>query len=167
MTTVLKSGPISSAAAQAGSRLVIRGETPEELIQQYVQWLGTEPSVNVNIPASVGFILSESVPAVFGADIAFEKPQLVYSEGQLSAFGHGLAGHGSARSSNDNFGQSQNVFVQLDPSGVLRVNSISNIKLTLQHDVLVGDSDTTGDRSRSMGTVLTLMLWGIHAAAVR
>ena len=145
-------------------------ETPEELIQDYIDFLKSQPVVQggSGIPASVGFQMTQHVPAEFGPGTADRKPEIIYSWGVLHRVGtHSLGGWGTRQSSNSGFAQATDgVYLQLDQPETLNASGASPVKLTLHHDVLIGSS-LGPTESTSFGSVATVMLWAIPASLVR
>ena len=144
-------------------------ETPAELIQDYVDFLNSQPVVQGSgTPASVGFQMTQHAPAEYGPGAADKKPEIIYSWGILHRVGtHSLGGWGTRQSSNSGFAQaSDGVYVQLDQPDTLTASGASPMKLSLHHDVLIGSS-LGPTESTSFGSVATVMLWAIPASVVR
>jgi hypothetical protein len=158
------------------ARSVIRGirnasETPEELIQDYINFLKSQPrEVGGGTPASVGFLMTQHTPAQYGPGAADKKPEVIFSLGWLRQVGNGLGGTGTRQSSNSgNSGfaeSSDSIYVQLDPPGTLNATGAAPMTLSLHHDVLVG-STIVPVESTSPGSVATVMLWAIPAYGIR
>jgi hypothetical protein len=146
-----------------------QSETPAELIQDYVDFLNSQPVVQGSgTPASVGFQMTQHVPAEYGPGAADKKPEVIYSWGVLHRVGtHSLGGWGTRQSSNSGFAHATDgVYVQLDQPDSLNASGASPMKLTLHHDVLIG-STIGPTESTSAGSVATVMLWAIPASLVR
>ena len=144
-------------------------ETPAELIQDYVDFLKSQPTVQGSgQPAGVGFLMTQHVPAEFGPGIETKQPQIVYTQGVLHLVGvHSLGGWGTNQLSSTGFAPSANmIYIQLDQPASLSASGASQMTLTLHHDVLVGS--TSGVLESTLpGSVATVMLWAIPASVIR
>ena len=141
----------------------LKAETASQLIQQYVDWLRSQPrNQGGGTPASVGFVLTQNNPASFGTQLASSEPQVIYSYGALGYSGaNTLSGYGSTLQSNkSSFTGTDMVYISVEANGVLILNGGLSLSLTLHHDVLVGSTFMPVE-STSPGTVATLMLWAI------
>jgi hypothetical protein len=143
-----------------------KAETASQLIQQYVDWIISQPQTQ-GVPARVAFILTQNNPASFGTQPATSQPELIYSYGMLAySGGNTLSGYGTLQSNQNNFGGTDMVYINLETNGVLTLNGGSSWPLTLHHDVLVGSTFMPVE-STSPGSVVTLMLWEIPWSPVR
>jgi len=157
-----------------GSEIGKLSETPAQLIQDYVDFLKSQPTVTGSgTPAGVGFQLTQHVPAEFGSGIETKPPQTAYTSGVLSLVGvHSLGGWGARQFSSTGFANSAgfapsgSIWVQLDQPASLRASGASPMTLTLHHDVLVGSTPGVLE-STLPGSVATVMLWAIPADLVR
>ena len=144
-------------------------ETASELIKQYVDWIKAQPTQGLGggTPASIGFVLTQSNPASFGAQMATDAPEVIYSLGNLYySGGVSLAGHGTRQSSKNGFvAQTSTIYVTVEGNGVLTASGAAAMTLTLHHDVLVG-STLMPVESTSPGSVAALMLWAIPASPI-
>jgi hypothetical protein len=143
-------------------------ETPAELIQDYVDFLKSQPTVQGSgQPAGVGFLMTQHVPAEFGPGIETKPPEIVYTHGVLNLVGvHNLGGWGTRQLSSTGFALSGSIWVQLDQPASLNASGAAQMTLTLHHDVLVGS--TTGVLESTLpGSVATVMLWAIPASIIR
>jgi hypothetical protein len=140
----------------------LKAETASQLIQQYVDWIESEPQGTGGTPAGVGFMLTQNSPASFGTQPATSAPEVIYSSGVLRySGGNTLSGYGTLLSNQNGFQTPINMlYVSLEAKGVLTVNGGTSWPLTLHHDVLVGSTFMPVE-STSPGTLVTLMLWQI------
>jgi len=142
-------------------------ETPADLIQDYVNFLKSEPIQGSGSPAGVGFLMTQHIPAEYGPGVAVQKPDIIYTWGVLHQVGtHSLGGWGTRQLSSNGFAPSSDgIYVQLDPT-TLSATGAQPMALSLHHDVFVGSSRGPIEGTSS-GSVATVMLWAIPASPVR
>jgi hypothetical protein len=153
------------AQSVIGTIGTLKAETAEQFVQQYVDWIRSQPHLSQGggQPAAVGFMLTQSNPASYGAQLASSPAEVIFSWGNLYySGGNTLAGSGTLQSSKNHFGQTDTVYVSIDTNGVLTVSGALIMTTTLHHDVLVGSTPMPVE-STSPGSVATLMLWMIPA----
>jgi len=143
-------------------------ESPADLIQDYVNFLQSEPPVQGSgSPAGVGFLMTRHIPAEYGPGVAVKKPEIIYTSGVMHQVGsHSLGGWGTRQLSSNGFvTSSDGTYVQLDPT-TLSATGAEPMTLTLHHDVFFGSSHGPIEATGS-GSVATVMLWAIPASVVR
>ena len=159
---------LSFTKPQVGSVVRKLSETPEELIQNYVDFVKSQTVQGSGQPGGARFLMTQHIPAEYGRGVTEKQPEIIYSWGTFHLVGtHSLGGWATRQSSNNGFLPSTaGIFVQLDPPGTLTATGSKPMDLTLHHDVLVGSTPSFVE-STFDGLVATVMLWAIPAVAVR
>lgn len=144
-------------------------ETPADLIQDYVDFIKSQPVIQGSgQPGGAHFLMTQHIPAEYGPNVTEKPPEIIYSWGVFHLVGtHSLGGWATRQSSNNGFLPSTaGIFVQLDPPGTLTATGAKPMDLTLHHDVLIGSTRTVIE-STMYGSVATVMLWAVPASSVR